>query len=132
MLNTEKFITKIREVIIDETSLTSAYSPDLPQDGELICAVTLLGGNSNDNLCNRTSYYTMTFRALIRGNLDDIDTRPIADEIYNVLHLKKNINFTDGKIINVLASTLPVYVGRDENQRILYNITFQANVESEE
>lgn len=44
-MNTEKIITKIRNIIADYTNLalTDVYTPELPQDKENVCAVTLLG-----------------------------------------------------------------------------------------
>ncbi len=129
MLNTEKFITKIRDIIIADTSLTSAYSPDLPQEDITTCAVTLLAGSTTNDLCNNI-YNTLGFRVLIRGTQNDTTTRGLVDEVFNALHLKKNISLTNGYIINIFGGT-PVFVGRDENQRIEYNITFNANVKGE-
>jgi len=131
-MNTEKFITAIRTKIIADTSLTTAYSPDLPQSVTNTCAVTLENGNISNNLCNEIDYYTLQFRVLILGNMSDTDTRKLADEVFNTLHLLKNYSFTDGKIINIYATGTPVFVGRDENQNIYYDINFEANVESEE
>lgn len=130
MLNTNGFITKIRNIIIDGTSFTKAYTPDLTQAIEdKACCVTLLTGSTSDNLCNVNEYNTLTFRVLIRGLQNDTDVRILADEVFNALHLLKNITFTNGKIINVLATSTPIYAGRDDNDRIMYNITFKANVE---
>lgn len=128
MLNTEGFITKIRE-LIEATSIVKAYSPDLVQDGEDICAVTLLSGNTTNALNNTMLYSGLQFRVLIRGSQNDKDTRKLADEVFNALHLQKDIDFTGGKIINVVATSIPQYAFRDENQRVHYNITFNANVE---
>jgi hypothetical protein len=128
MLNTEKFITKIRDTIIAETSFTTCFTPDLPQDGDNLCAVTLLTGNSINDLGNNNEYNTLTFRVLIRGTQNDTTTRALADEVFNKLHLLKNISYIGGYIINIVANNTPIYVGRDENQRILYNITFNSLV----
>ena len=129
-MNTEGFITKIRELIIANTSLTSAYSPDLPQEDITTCCVTLLEGNTTDSLCNTNLYNSLPFRVLIRGTENDKTTRAIADEVFDTLHLLKDTIFTGGTIINILAKT-PVFVMRDENQRLLYNITFSSNVKGE-
>jgi len=129
MLNIEGFITKVRDTIINSTSLKNVYSPDLPQEGEKICCVTLLPGKTNNNLCNVNEYNTLMFRVLIRGTKDDIDTRPLVDEVFNALHLLKNLSFTGGIIINIFAPDTPIFVERGSNQRILYNITFKTNVQ---
>jgi hypothetical protein len=129
MINTEKFITKIRDIIISRTNFNSVYTPDLPQDGENICCVTLLPGLTVDSLCDNL-YNNLAFRVLIRGNQNDTTTRALVDEVFNVLHLLKNESFTNGYIINIYGTT-PMFVQRDENQRILYNMTFNANVKGE-
>jgi len=132
MLDTEGFITKIRNLIANGTSLalTSVFSPELPQTGDNICCVTMLGGNPTYNLCGN-EYYTITFRTLVRGTTNDTTTRTLADEIYNTLNLEQNETFTTGTIIHILATSTPVYIGKDENQRVLYNITFGAKVKGE-
>jgi len=125
---TEKFITKLREIMIANTSLTKVYSPALPQTGDDIACITIQGGNSTNNLCNKVLYNDISFRVLIRGTENDTTSRALCDSVYNYLHLLKDISYTGGYIINIVASSLPIYVGKDENQRILYNITFVAKV----
>lgn len=129
-MNTEGLITKIRNIIADNTSLalSDVYSPELPQEKENICAVTLIGGNPKYNLCG-SSHLEQTFRVLIRGTINDTTTRALADEIYSALDLQRDITFGSNKIVQILAITTPIYVGKDENQRILYNITYRAIIE---
>lgn len=129
-MNIEGLITKIRNIIADNTSLalTDVYSPELPQEKENICAVTLIGGNPKYNLCG-SSHLEQTFRVLIRGTINDTTTRALTDEIYSALDLQKNITFNSNTIVQILAITTPIYVGKDENQRILYNITFKMIIE---
>lgn len=127
-MNTRSIITKIRNLIENGTSL-KAYSPDLPQDGDNICAVTQLGGTGLLNLCGNREYWTLTIRILLRGTANDTTTRELADNIINLLDNQKDIDLDIGKIIYIWATTTPIYVGRDENNRIIYNITFNVNVE---
>jgi hypothetical protein len=129
---TEKFITKIRNIIADGTSLalTDCFTPALPQEGSPVCAITLLGGIPTNNLCE-VEYYTYTFRTLVRGTENDTTTRALVDDIFDALHMAKDISITGGKIINIIANTTPIYVGKDENQRILYNMTFSSIVKGE-
>lgn len=129
-MNTEGFITTIRGLIADNTSLalTDVYSPELPQEGDNECAVTLVGGTQKYNLCGN-SHIEQTFRVLIRGTINDTTTRALADDVYNSLDLQRDITFDSNKIVQILAITTPIYVGKDENQRILYNITFRAIIE---
>ena len=125
-MNTKDLVAKIRNIIADNTSLalTDVFSPDLPQEGTNICTINLLGGNPTNNLCG-LQYIDETFRVLIRGTNNDTTTRAIADEIFNALHLKSNISYgTNNKIIQIFCTTTPIFVREDENQRILYNITF--------
>jgi hypothetical protein len=125
MLNANGFIDAIRAVLL-ETSLTKVYSPSLPQEGEDIACISLLGGASSNNLCNSVDYHNITFRVLIRGTNNDTTAVSLSDTIYNKLHLLKEKSFTGGKIINCVATSLPVFVGKDENMRNLYNITFES------
>jgi hypothetical protein len=129
-MDSEGLITKLRNIIADNTSLslTNVFSPELPQTGDNICCVTLLGGNPEFDLSGQAQY-TQTFRTLVRGTQNDTTTRALADEVYNALNLQKNVVFNSSKIIIILANTTPIYVGKDENQRILYNITFKAILE---
>lgn len=127
-MNTEGFITTIRNLIIDNTSVVGAFSPELPQEGDNECAITLVGGNPIYNLCG-SSHLEQTFRVLIRGTINDTTTRALADEVYSALDLQNNIVFGSNKIVQILAVTTSIYVGKDENQRVLYNITFKAIIE---
>lgn len=131
MLNIDNLITKIRNIIADNTSLalTDVFTPDLPQDNDNICCVTLLGGITDDNLCNEMNYATITFRVLVRGTQNDTTTRSLTNEIFNSLHLNENVSFTGGKIINIIAVNTPIYAFRDENQRLHYDMTFRTIVQ---
>ena len=132
MLKTKEFITKIRNIIANGTSLalTDVYSPELPSEKTGICAVTLLAGNNTYNLCDN-SYFDLTLRVIIRGTSNDTTTRDLVDDIYNALNMQSNVSFTGGKIVQILADTTPVYVGKDENNNNVYNITYRIIVEGE-
>lgn len=125
-MDTESLITAVRGIIADNTSLslTEVFSPSLPQAGDNICCVTLIGGNTVNNLCGEVVIYNIMLRVLIRGTESDTTTRALADSIFDALHLLKDT----GNIINCIASSTPIYVGIDDNQRILYNITFNLTV----
>ena len=69
-------------------------------------------------------YYDITARALIRGTTNDTATRELADKVYNCLHLKSNIDFDSNIIIQIIAQA-PVFVGKDNDLRNLYNVTFR-------
>lgn len=127
-MNTEKLITALRTHIKSETTATEVYTPALPQEGENIACITLLGGTTTNNLCNLVEYYDLQLRVLIRGNENDTTTRKLADDVFNAIHLLRNESFTNGKIITCVANA-PIYVGKDENQRILYNITLNVKYE---
>lgn len=129
VLDTEGFITKVRNLIADNTTLalTDVYSPELPQEKDNIVAVTLLSGTQDYNLCGN-GYFYPTFRTLIRGSVNDTTTRGLCDDVYNALNLQSNISFNSSTITQILATTIPTYVGKDEALRNLYNITFQAKV----
>jgi hypothetical protein len=120
-------ITALRTYLINNTTLTQCFTPSLPQTGENIACLTLLGGSTTNNLCNQVEYYDLQLRVLIRANESDTGARQLSDEIFNALHLLKDLSFTGGTVINCIANT-PVFVGKDENQRILYNITLNIKV----
>ena len=112
-------ITTIRNYIIDNTSITKIYSPELPQDeSEDICAITMLGGNPLNSLCGSLINY-FTIRIIIKGSTNDTNTRKLTDEVYNSINNVKIDNYI------IQATTVPIYVGKDENMKILYNITFK-------
>ena len=118
-MDTETMITTIRNYIIDNTSITKIYSPELPQDdSEDICAITMLGGNPLNSLCGSLINY-FTIRIIIKGSTNDTNTRKLTDEIYNSLN---NVKIDD---YIIQATTVPIYVGKDEDMKILYNITFE-------
>ena len=124
-MNTKGLITKLRNIISTGTNLalTSVVTPELPQTGDNMIAVTILGGTATDNLCE-VQYYDITARALIRGTTNDTATRELADKVYNCLHLAKNISFDSNNIIQIIAQ-VPVFVGKDNDLRNLYNVTFR-------
>ena len=124
-MNTKGLITKLRNIISTGTNLalTSVVTPELPQTGDNMIAVTILGGTATDNLCE-VQYYDITARALIRGTTNDTTTRELADKVFNCLHLAKNISFDNNKIIQIIAQ-VPVFVGKDNDLRNLYNVTFR-------
>lgn len=124
-MNTKGLITKLRNIISTGTNLalTSIVTPELPQTGDNTIAVTILGGTATDNLCE-VQYYDITARALIRGTTNDTTTRELADKVYNCLHLANNIAFDSNNIIQIIAQA-PVFVGKDNDLRNLYNITFR-------
>lgn len=127
MLNTELLMTTLRLHIEKNTSLEKVYSPDLPQEKTNIACVTMLGGTPNNNLCEMSDY-DVTFRVLIRGTNNDTNSRALSDEVFNLLHMAQDIEVGKNKITIILATTTPVFVGKDENQNNLYNITFRANI----
>lgn len=124
-MNTKGLITKLRNIISTGTNLalTSVVTPELPQTGDNMIAITILGGTANDNLCE-VQYFDITARALIRGTINDTTTRELADKVYNCLHLANNIAFDSNNIIQIIAQA-PVFVGKDNDLRNLYNITFR-------
>lgn len=124
-MNTKGLITKLRNIISTSAgiTLTSVVTPELPQTGDNMIAITILGGTATNNLCE-VQYFDITARALIRGTTNDTTTRELADKVYNCLHLAKNITFDDNKIIQIIAQ-VPVFVGKDNDLRNLYNVTFR-------
>lgn len=132
MLDTKGLITKIRNIIADGTSLelTDVYTPDLPSEKTNVCAVTMLAGNNLYNLCGN-DVFDITFRVIIRGTSNDTNTRDLVDDIYNAVNLQSNITYNSSKIVQILAVTTPIYVGKDENNNNVYNITYRTIVRGE-
>ena len=124
-MNTKGLITKLRNIISTGTNLalTSVVTPELPQTGDNMIAVTILGGPPTNNLYG-VEYFDITARALIRGTTNDTTTRELADKVFDCLHLAKNISFDNNNIIQIIAQ-VPVFVGKDNDLRNLYNVTFR-------
>lgn len=127
MLDTKSFITTIRTEIANNTdlALTDVYSPELPSEKQNIVAVTLLTGSSEISLCG-VATYDLVFRTIIRGDNNDSNTRGLVDSVYNALHLQK----ANG-IVQIIATTTPIFVGKDQNNNNVYNITYRAIVEGD-
>ena len=127
-MNTKGLITKLRSIISIGTGLpiTNIYTPDLIATAPVLdnnIALTILGGTPTNNLCG-VQYFDITARALIRGTTNDLTTRELADKVFNCLHLLSNVYFDNNKIIQIIAQ-VPVFVGKDNDLRNLYNITFR-------
>ena len=124
-MNTKGLVTKLRNIVSTGTglALTSVVTPELTTTSDNMVAITILGGTPLDNLCG-VQEYNITGRALIRGTTNDTTTRELADKVFNCLHLAKNITFDDNKIIQIIAQ-VPVFVGKDNDLRNLYNVTFR-------
>lgn len=129
MLDTKGFITAVRTIIANGTdlALTDVYSPELPSEKTNIVAVTLLTGENLYNMCG-TSHYELIFRTIVRGDSNDNTTRGLVDNIYNSLNLKQD---TTNNIVQIMATSTPIFVGKDQNNNNVYNITYRAIVEGE-
>lgn len=124
-INTKGLVTKLRNIVSTGTSLalTSVVTPELPTTGDNFIAITILGGTALNNLCG-VENYDITGRALIRGTTNDTATRELADKVFDCLHLASNLTFDSNKIVQIIAQ-VPVFVGKDNDLRNLYNITFR-------
>ncbi len=125
-MNTSNLITLLRTEI--EKTGYKCCSPDLPQTDEICSSVTLGNGSSQSSLPKNILYSDISFYILVRGTSNDKDTRKLADDIFNQLHMKENIVLNGARIILILCQT-PNYAFRDENQRIHYNINCKCKVE---
>ena len=112
-------VTFLRELL--EQEISKIYSPDLVTEDQNIGAITFLDGEVLNNICGTISYKIQPFRVLIRGNKNDSETRSLVNKAFEKLHMLEDIELSNNLIIQVLCSP-PVFVGRDENDNILYNI----------
>lgn len=125
-MNTSDLITLLRTEI--EKVGYKCYSPDLPQNDE-ICSSLSLGLGTNQRAINQNILYSeISCYLLIRGTLNDKNTRTLADSIFNQLDMKKSLTLNNTRVILILCRT-PNYAFRDENQRIYYNINLDVKVE---
>lgn len=128
-MNTSDLITLLRTEI--EKAGYKCYSPDLPQNDE-ICSALSLGQGTNQRAINQNILYSeIPCYLLIRGTLNDKDTRTLADGIFNQLDMKENITLNNTRVILISCQT-PNYAFRDDNQRIHYNININIQVEWKE
>lgn len=126
---TDCLITLLRNEI--EKTGYKCYSPDLPQDGENIIALSLGEGTNQRALNKNILYSDIPFYLLIRGTSNDTNTRTIADTIFKQLDHKTNLENDKLRVI-LISCNLPNYAFRDENQRIHYNINCNVKVEWKE
>lgn len=128
--NSGEFVTKVISLLNEITSLTKAYTPELPNDGTMVAAVTLLDGVTTNLLKATRAYSTTRFRVLIRGSKnDDKTTRGLVDDIVNKLNMQNDLTLASSRIEMIYVYSEPQYVGKDENERILYNVIFKAIIE---
>jgi len=125
-MNTGNLITLLRLEI--EKSGYKCYSPDLPHNDN-ICSSLSLGQGTNMRSINKGILYSeIPVYLLIRGTTNDKETRVLADNIFNLLDMKKDLLLNNTRIILISCQT-PNYAFRDENQRIYYNINISIKVE---
>lgn len=125
-MNIEDLITLLRTEI--EKTDIKCYSPDLPQNDDKCCSISLGPGEIQRAINKNILYYDISCYILIRGTTNDKDTRQLADKIFRQLDMKENILLNDTRIILISCST-PSYAFRDEKQRINYNINLDVKVE---
>lgn len=67
-----------------------------------------------------------SLQVIVRGREEEaVQTENIADQIYGFLHQKKEFTVGNTSIRRCLADqSSPIYVGRDDNDRLLYSINF--------
>lgn len=125
----DSLVTFLRKEI--EKTGYKCYSPDLPQNDEIIVALSLGEGTSERAIGKDILYSDIPFYLLIRGTSNDTDTRAIADSIFKQLDHKTDLENDDLRII-IISCNLPNYAFRDENQRIHYNINCTVKVQWKE
>lgn len=123
----EDLITCIREQI--EQLNIKCFSPDLPQQQEKCCSISVGVGNSVRSLCKRL-YNIINCSILVRGTANDKEARELADKIFYKLDNLTNLKYNHSRIIQILCDT-PNYAFRDEKQKIHYNINIEVKIESE-
>lgn len=125
-MNTKDLITLLRNEI--EKTGNKCYSPDLPHNDEICCAISLGEGTNQRTMNESILYSEIPFYLLIRGTSNDTDTRTLADTIFNQLDMKENVILNNTRAILISCKT-PNYAFRDENQKIYYNINCNVKVE---
>lgn len=125
-MNTENLITLLRGEI--EKIGNKCYSPDLPQNDEVCCSLSLESGVNQRALNTNILYSSIPGHILIRGTFKDKETRRMADKIFNQIDMKENVVFKNTRVILISCKT-PNYAFRDESQRIYYNINFDVQIE---
>lgn len=126
IMDTENLITLLRNEI--EKVGHKCYSPDLSQNNEICSAISLGPGTNQGSLSKNILYSDISCYLLVRGTTNDKDTRKLADDIFNQLHMKENLVLNNTRII-LITCEIPNYAFRDENQRIHYNINCSVKVE---
>lgn len=125
-MNISDLITLLRTEI--EKVGYKCYSPDLPQNDEMCCALSLGQGRNQRAMNQNILYSEVPCYLLIRGTSNDRDIRILADSIFNQIDMKESLILNNTRIILISCQT-PNYAFRDENQRIYYNINLDVKVE---
>ena len=125
-MNTSDLITLIRTKI--EQTGFKCFSPDLPQNNDMCCAVYLGTGTNTRAINKKIVYSEIPLYVIIRGSSNDKETRQMVDSIYNQLDMIHNQQLNNTQVILISCLT-PNYSYRDENQRIHYSITCNCKIE---
>lgn len=125
----ENLISILRNEI--EKLNIKCYSPDFPQNDEMCCCVSIQPGEEIRALNGKVLYSKIPVYLLVRGNMNDKDTRKLCDNIYEKLDLLSDVTLNKIRVILITCKN-PNYAFRDENQRIYYNIDLLVQVEREE
>lgn len=125
----DSLVTFLRKEI--EKTGYKCYSPDLPQNDEIIVALSLGEGTNERAIGKDILYSDIPFYLLIRGTSNDTETRSVADAIFKQLDHKTSLENDNLRVI-LISCNLPNYAFRDENQRIHYNINCTVKVQWKE
>ena len=125
----DSLVTLLRTEI--EKTGYKCYSPDLPQNGENIVALSIGEGTNERSLNKDILYSRIPFYLLIRVTSNDTETRSIADAVFKQLDHKVDLENDNLRVI-LISCNMPNYAFRDENQRIHYNINCNVQVEWKE
>ncbi|MET3846874.1 minor capsid protein [Paenibacillus sp. OAE614] len=109
---------------LQEAIAFTFYANEFPVNGEESSAyVRLTGGYAPSEW---TSMAHPSFQVIVRGPAAQaVQTEAVADRIHTFLHQKREFDVGEEHIRFCTADqSSPIYVGRDENGRLLYSINF--------
>nr|WP_243237251.1 minor capsid protein [Heliobacterium chlorum] len=99
------------------------YANLFPATADSDCAVVKLTGGGSVN--ERANIAKPTFQILLRGQ-DSAAADAKAWDFYRFLNNKRDFNVDDTHVIFCTAQqAAPLFLGSDDNERVLYSLNFQ-------
>jgi len=127
------FIDELKNYIIANTDLvfgTDLFIGKLPIDLTSVVALQKSNTNNQYEFNNTLGYFEEEITIRIRGNQSELETRTLANTIYNLLENLVSVNFTNYRMVRGVFETVPYQLdGTDNNNNYIYVGVYIATLE---